>query len=222
MYTYSEFLFRCCCCCYVYSYSVWGLCEHHFYFPSAVSPCWWFLLWRIRIHPLGPPTRRSLGCAFSVSLRLWTVSGVGRTFLFTGHPLVPGRFSYLHFACGPHNQIPLCAFARVSYSSLAAPRGSHLSCECSCSSALGEGWNVLATSSPIPWTTPWFLFGSWVCSKGLDNLCRDLDSDWLHPFRSTAQTPLPTGASDFDPRFSILPLKREAIILFLFLPLLLS
>ena len=139
-------------------------------------------MWRIRIHSLGPPTRRSLGCAFSVSLTLWTISGVGRTFLVTGHPLVPGQFSYLHFACGPHNQILLCAFARVSYSSLAAPWGSHLSCECSCSSALGEGWNVLATSSPIPWTMPWFLFGSWVCSKELDNLCKDLNSDWLHPF----------------------------------------
>ena len=60
------------------------------------------------------------------------------------------------------------------------------------------------------------------CSKGLDSLWKDLDSDWLHPFRSAAQTPLPTGASDLDPRFSILPLKGEAVILFLFLPLSLS
>ena len=63
------------------------------------------------------------------------------------------------------NQILLYAFAHVSHSSLAAPQGSHLSCKCSCSSALGEGWNVLASSSLIPWMTPWFLFGSWGCSR---------------------------------------------------------
>ena len=60
------------------------------------------------------------------------------------------------------------------------------------------------------------------CSKGLDSLWEDPDSDWPHPFRSAAQTPLPTGASDLDPRFSILPFKGEAVILFLFLPLSLS
>ena len=33
----------------------------------------------MRIHPLGPPTHRAVGCAFSVSLRLWAIlEQVGR------------------------------------------------------------------------------------------------------------------------------------------------
>ena len=92
-------------------------------------------------------------------------------------------------------------------------------------SCLGSGfthWDLahigtwLATSSLIPWMTPWFLFGSWGCSKVLDNLWKDIDSGWLHPFRSTAHTPLPTGASDLDPRFSVLPWKREAIFFYFY------